>query len=76
MPMFLFSATFYPLETYPEALQRVVQATPLYHGVAMMRELSLGLVEPGILIHVAYLLGMGTIGLIISSRRLETLLLR
>ena len=28
--MFLFSATFYPLSTYPEALQWVVRATPLY----------------------------------------------
>jgi lipooligosaccharide transport system permease protein len=76
LPMFLFSATFYPLEAYPQALQRVVQATPLYHGVAMLRDLSLGLVDAGILIHVAYLLGLGVIGLIISSRRLETLLLR
>ena len=59
MPMFLFSATFYPLETYPEALQLVVQATPLYHGVAMLRDLSLGAGRPGILLHVAYLLALG-----------------
>jgi lipooligosaccharide transport system permease protein len=76
MPMFLFSATFYPLETYPKALQLVVQATPLYHGVAMLRDLSLGTVDPGILVHVVYLLALGAIGLFISSRRLETLLLR
>jgi lipooligosaccharide transport system permease protein len=76
MPMFLFSATFYPLETYPEPLQLVVQATPLYHGVAMLRDLSFGVVGPGILVHVAYLLVLGVIGLAISSRRLETLLLR
>ena len=36
-PMFLFSATFFPLSTYPESLQWVVQATPLYHGVALER---------------------------------------
>ena len=76
MPMFLFSATFYPLDTYPEALQRIVQLTPLYHGVAMLRDLSLGIVGPGILVHVAYLVGLGAIGLAISSRRLEMLLLR
>lgn len=76
MPMFLFSATFFPLETYPEALQRVVQLTPLYHGVAMLRDLSVGVVAPGILLHVAYLVGLGLLGLVISARRLETLLLR
>ena len=76
MPMFLFSATFYPLETYPGALQAVVQATPLYHGVAMLRDLSLGIVGPGMLVHVAYLVALGALGLAISSRRLETLLLR
>ena len=32
LPMFLFSATFYPLSTYPRPLQVVVQLTPLYHG--------------------------------------------
>jgi lipooligosaccharide transport system permease protein len=75
MPMFLFSATFYPLETYPDVLQLVVQATPLYHGVAMLRALSFGVVDWGILINVAYLLAMGLLGLAIASRRLEKLLL-
>ena len=32
-PMFLFSATFFPLSTYPGPLQWLVQVTPLYHGV-------------------------------------------
>ena len=36
-PMFLFSATFFPLATYPESVQWVVQLTPLYHGVALER---------------------------------------
>ena len=31
-PMFLFSATFFPLSTYPGAVQWLVQLTPLYHG--------------------------------------------
>src|SRR5207245_11794889 len=37
LPLFLFSATFYPLSTYPRGLQLVVQATPLYQGVALER---------------------------------------
>jgi lipooligosaccharide transport system permease protein len=76
MPMFLFSATFYPLSTYSESLQWVVQATPLYHGVAMIRDLWLGDVGPGIFVHVGYLLAMGAVGVLWASRRIERLLLR
>jgi lipooligosaccharide transport system permease protein len=75
VPLFLFSATFYPLSTYPRALQVVVQLTPLYHGVDLLRSLTLGHVGPGQLIHVAYLLAMGLLGLRIAGRRLERLLL-
>lgn len=74
-PMFLFSATFFPLSTYPEALQWVVRATPLYHGVALERGLMLGEVGPGLLWHVAYLAVLGGLGVLGVSRRLERLLL-
>jgi lipooligosaccharide transport system permease protein len=76
LPMFLFSATFYPLSTYPESVQGVVQATPLYQGVVLMRGLTLGDVGPHLLIPVAYLLVMGLLGLAVAGRRLSTLLLR
>ena len=76
MPMFLFSATFYPLETYPGALQVIVQCTPLYQGVALVRGLTTGAVGGGMVINVAYLAAMGLVGVAISSRRLEKLLLR
>jgi lipooligosaccharide transport system permease protein len=76
LPLFLFSATFYPLETYPQALQVVVQLTPLYHGVDLIRGLTTGNVGPDLLVHVAYLAAMGLVGLAITSRRLERLLLK
>jgi lipooligosaccharide transport system permease protein len=74
-PMFLFSATFFPLATYPEALQWVVRCTPLYHGVALERALMLGDVGWAVLGHVAYLLGLGLLGVVGTARRLEKLLL-
>jgi lipooligosaccharide transport system permease protein len=74
-PMFLFSATFFPLSTYPSAVQWVVQATPLYHGVALERGLMLGEVGPGLLVHVAYLAVLGLLGLVGAARRIEKLLL-
>jgi lipooligosaccharide transport system permease protein len=76
LPMFLFSTTFYPLSTYPRWLQLVVECTPLYHGVALLRALCTGGVGPGLLGHAAYLVVMGLIGLAITSRRLAGLLLK
>jgi lipooligosaccharide transport system permease protein len=76
MPLFLFSATFYPIETYPEALRAIVQVTPLYQGVALIRALAVGAIEPVLLLHVAYLLAMGLIGLWVTSMRLNKLLLK
>ena len=75
MPMFLFSATFFPLSTYPEALQWLVAATPLYHGVALERSLVLGEVSWGLLWHVGYLAALGVVGVVGTSRRIATLLL-
>lgn len=74
LPLFLFSATFYPLSTYPRALQLIVQCTPLYQGVAMERALTTGTVGLDLVVHVAYLLVMGLVGLRIASRRMHVLL--
>lgn len=41
-PMFLFSATFYPVSQYPRALRPLVQLMPLYHGVALSRSAAFG----------------------------------
>jgi len=76
LPLFLFSATFYPLDTYPEALRFIVQLTPLYQGVDLIRSLTVGAISPILLVHVAYLVAMGLIGLAITSRRLDKLLLK
>ena len=76
LPLFLFSATFYPIETYPEALRVVVQLTPLYQGVDLIRSLTVGAISPILLFHVAYLSIMGIVGLYVVSRRLDKLLLQ
>jgi len=68
LPLFLFSATFFPLTTYPEPIRAVVQLSPLFQGVDLLRMLSVGVVGPEALVHVAYLTVMGLIGLAIVSR--------
>jgi lipooligosaccharide transport system permease protein len=76
LPMFLFSGTFYPLDAYPEALRIVVQLTPLYQGVDLIRSLTVGEISPVLLFHVAYLALMGIAGLVVTSRRIDKLLLK
>ncbi|MCL2541279.1 MAG: ABC transporter permease [Nocardioidaceae bacterium] len=75
LPMFLFSATFFPVATYHGALRWVVECTPLYRAVVLCRELTLG--SPGweSLVSVVYLLALGAAGLAVVRRRLERLLL-
>ena len=75
IPLFLFSATFYPLSVYPGWLQVVVQCTPLYQGVALLRGFDLGDFSWAMVGHVAYLGAMGVIGLSVTARRLARLLL-
>jgi lipooligosaccharide transport system permease protein len=76
LPLFLFSATFFPIDAYPEPLRILVALTPLYHGVEILRGLTIGAVGPELLLHAGYLVVMGTVGLLIATRRLAILLLR
>ena len=76
MPMFLFSATFYPLSVYPGALRVLVQVVPLYQAVALIRGLDLGGVSWAMVGHAAYLGAMALIGLSVASRRLGHLILK
>ncbi|MBD3945238.1 ABC transporter permease [Nocardioides ganghwensis] len=76
MPLFLFSATFFPVEAFGDGVLRwVVEATPLYRGVVLCRELTTGVVTWGSAVSVVYLVVMGVIGLLVVRRRLDKLLL-
>ena len=75
IPMFLFSATFYPLSVYPGWLQAIVSVTPLYQGVALLRSTDLGVFDWAMVGHAAYLAVMGMVGIAVTGRRLSRLLL-
>lgn len=75
LPMFLFSATFYPLSSYG-SLGWVVQLSPLYHGVALVRGASLGDGSWSMVAHVAVLLVATLAGLSVAARRIDQLLLK
>jgi lipooligosaccharide transport system permease protein len=69
IPMMLFSGTFFPVSQLPGWLRPVAYATPLWHGVALCRSLSLGSVDAGsAAIHVGYLAALAGLGLWAGSR--------
>ena len=76
LPMFLFSGTFFPLDGMPDVVRFIVYLTPLYHGVELLRALSLGVIGPDILVHVGYLAAMGLLGFTVVAGRLDKLLLK
>jgi len=76
LPMFLFSATFYPLSVYPQYIQWLIQAMPLWHGVELLRQISAASFTPATAIHVGYYLVMIVLGLMLTTGRLRSLFLK
>lgn len=76
LPMFLFSATLYPITVYPEPVQWFVMAMPLWHAVELMRQLSVGHLGLVTLVHVGYFLAMTGVGMWLTTVRLRALFLR
>jgi lipooligosaccharide transport system permease protein len=80
MPMFLFSGTFFP----PEAVFKdglawamlIVQATPLYHGINLIRGLSTGIIGTGQLWDLLYLVVFFVVCMWIAMRQMERKLIK
>lgn len=70
MPMFLFSGTFYPLDTLPVWLQWIGWISPLWHGAELGRVATYGAaVDPVMIaVHVGYLLVLAVGGYIWGRR--------
>ncbi len=78
-PLFLFSGTFYPVESLPSFLQPLAWITPLWHGVSLARGLSLGTIgeDPALaLIHLAVLIGFIVVGGWLAVRAVSSKLVR
>jgi lipooligosaccharide transport system permease protein len=72
LPLLLFSTTFYPLSVYPRPLQVIVQISPLYQAIYLLRSLvEAASFRMSIFISIIYFLGLGSIGLLISTVRLH-----
>jgi lipooligosaccharide transport system permease protein len=74
--LFLFSGTFAPVSSYPPVMRWLVQATPLYHAVELIRGLTTGSLSWTLLVHIGYLAVLAAVGLTIAGRRMGHLLLK
>jgi lipooligosaccharide transport system permease protein len=74
MPMFLFSATFFPLSSYGR-LEWLVQLSPLYHGVVLVRSANAGVFTLACVGHVVVLFAVAAVATTVAARRVGTLLL-
>jgi lipooligosaccharide transport system permease protein len=75
VPLFLFSGTFYPLSVYPHVIGVIVEWSPLYQGVVILRDLVLGVPSPDLAWRAAYLLALGVAGFGLAGQRIAKLLL-
>ena len=75
LPMFLFSATFFPLSTYPDWLEWMIRRRRSTTASSCSVRSRPARSAPAQLVNVAYLSVLGLVGMWIASRRVEKLLL-
>ena len=75
-PLFLFSATFYPVEIYPGVLRYVVELSPLTRGTHLIRSLVFGDLNLLMLADIGFLARIGFLGYRHAVSRLGKLLLK
>jgi lipooligosaccharide transport system permease protein len=78
-PLFLFSGTFFPIESLPGFLQPIAWLSPLWHGVDLTRGLVLGTVgeRPAVMLaHVVVLVVIVVIASWATARTIERRLVR
>src|SRR6202011_3510708 len=70
MPLFLFSGTFFPVTQLPSAIRWIAYITPLWHGVGVLRGLSLGHISAtSATLHVAFLAAVAGAGTLVTVMR-------
>ena len=76
MPMFLFGGIFVPIGQFPAPVQWVMRATPLYHAVSMLRQITTGAIDLAIVGHLIYLVLGGLVAFSVAMYRLERTLVK
>jgi lipooligosaccharide transport system permease protein len=74
LPLFLFSATFFPITLYPRWLGAIVSFSPLYQAATLLRGFSLGQFDWIMIMRAGYLLAIALLGLFVAARRFARIL--
>jgi lipooligosaccharide transport system permease protein len=74
LPLFLFSATFFPITLYPRWIGAVVSLSPLYQSAALLRGIDLGQFQWIMVLRAGYLLALALVGLSLAARRFRRIL--
>ena len=71
MPLFLFSGTFFPLDTLPLGVRWIGWISPIWHGTELGRVVSYGYEEEPWLtiVHLVFLLGLAAAGWVLTKRQ-------
>ncbi|MCB5292480.1 hypothetical protein BJQ90_01916 [Arthrobacter sp. SO3] len=71
MPLFLFSGTFFPLDTLPLTVRWIGWISPIWHGTELGRVFSYGYQEAPLLTvaHVVFLLALAVLGWLLTKRQ-------
>jgi lipooligosaccharide transport system permease protein len=78
-PLFLFSGTFFPIESLPSFLQPIAWLSPLWHGADLCRALMLGTIGQAPLLHLAHvgiLVSIAVLGALVAFRTVESRLVK
>jgi lipooligosaccharide transport system permease protein len=60
-PMFLVAGTFFPISALPPVLRTIAKFNPLYHCVALVRDVSLSIYDSADLVHLAVLVAFALV---------------
>jgi lipooligosaccharide transport system permease protein len=71
-PLFIFSGTFFPVQQLPDFLEWIAYVTPLWHGVSLARQLSLGQVDQALaVLNIAVLVAYIGVGVALAARTFQ-----
>jgi lipooligosaccharide transport system permease protein len=71
-PMFLTAGTFFPISSFPPAIEALAQVNPLYHCVQLVRDAVVVGIDPlADLLHLSVLVAFGTAMWFLGIRQLK-----
>jgi len=75
-PMLFFSGVFFPLDNFPGWMKTLAQFLPLTHAVEISRAVYAGVYPKGLLLHLAFILGLTAVAFWFGVMRMKKRLIK